>query len=646
MKSKLYILLIINLFVFVSKAQTIQNIYIAQTHVVEPTYVVPNTSERLKLISNRAALIKAQIIASGNVTAPLVQAILILNGNTTIIPLTGPAILPENFNATIGEVTHTFEDSFTGIIPKEWMQPNLVIRVEAGVEFTELNDLHIGAPNKMIVTNFEVNGFVDQTSNFPNGWQDEFAEKFPTSELLVQDVPIFFEEVSVPPTSGRIATRISSSNDYESITGFSNFTTNSGPQNIVATQWKAALRDAAGKFYGRMKYFHVAWNFENTANKGVGGGYSSVSRRGPNSLGILLHEMGHALSLPHWGNNNDYPYKGNMHGILAPNIYNDTHSGPVWSYDSRTNQFISPTQADVTPSTYKNDPMQGGGDRFKEPGFLTNHFSDYSVNRMRNMLENHLVIFNEDINAYAKWDNTTLDYTNVQNNFNQINYPIQRDVEVISVMAAASGTTPQANIVYKPIGPYLSGIVRLFDPSLSVDRIDAQNVFCPDGGCDTTLKIIQGGITKYVMLPMSLDSSLSETDVNSFSTRAVNLLASDGEISSIELLETPNVEDVGLPTDPVVLSSWSNGTLSISSQEAIKCIKLYKTRSNALSVKGLDCFSGNVRLKVISVTGQELFEMELDPRESLEVTIPNISNGVYFVNIISRETVFMKKIIL
>jgi hypothetical protein len=265
---------------------------------------------------------------------------------------------------------------------------------------------------------------------------------------------------------------------------------------------------------------------------------------------------------------------------------------------------------------------------------------------MRNMLENHFVIFNEDINAYAKWDNTTLDYTNVQNNFNQINYPIQRDVEVISVMAAASGTTPQANIVYKPIGPYLSGIVRLFDPSLSVDRIDAQNVFCPDGGCDTTLKIIQGGITKYVMLPMSLDSSLSETDVNSFSTRAVNLLASDGEISSIELLETPNVEDVGLPTDPVVLSSWSNGTLSISSQEAIKCIKLYKTRSNALSVKGLDCFNGNVRLKVISVTGQELFEMELDPKESLEVTMPNISKGVYFVNIVSRETVFMKKIIL
>ena len=646
MKHHFQVILIFFLFVCSGNAQIIQNVYFAQTHVVEPTYQVPATGERFKLISNRKTLIKAHIVAQGGVNAPLVEAVLMLNGNTMNIPLNGPSILPVYFNDTIGQVVHSFEDSFTGVIPKEWMLPNLEVRIQAGTESVVFNDLEIGAPNKMLMTNFEVNGFVNQQSDFPSGWEDEFEEKFPTSELVVQNVPVFLEEISAPPTSGRIAARITSAEDYNTITGFPNFSSASGPQNLVATQWKAALRDAAGKFYGKMKYFHVAWNFENRANKGVGGGYSSVSRRGPNSLGILLHEMGHALSLPHWGNHSTYPYKGDMHGILAPNIYNDTHSGPTWSFDFNTNQFIAPTQSNVTPLTYKNDPMQGGGNRFKAPGFLANHFSDYSVNRMRNMLENHLVIYNEDINAYAKWNNSTLGYTDIQNNASLVNYPIQRNVEVISVMAAASSNTPQANLVYKPIGPYFSGVIKLYDPFVLEDRIDAQNFFCPSGGCDATLKIVQGGVAKYVMLPISLDQSLAQTDVNSFSTRAVNLLASDGEISLIELLDTPNVEDVGLSQAPLVLDTWINQSLSLSNFDVSKSLKIFRENSNKLKVVGLSQFKGNTSLTILSLTGQVLFKTEFKSQNSKQILIPAISEGVYIVNIINKDYNVTKKVIL
>ena len=33
---------------------------------------------------------------------------------------------------------------------------------------------------------------------------------------------------------------------------------------------------------------------------------------------VVIHELGHALSLPHWGRVESYPYRGEMHGIPAP----------------------------------------------------------------------------------------------------------------------------------------------------------------------------------------------------------------------------------------------------------------------------------------------------------------------------------------
>ncbi|TXD61679.1 T9SS type A sorting domain-containing protein [Polaribacter sp. IC066] len=548
---------------FLATAQgTIKGVYFAQTHVVAPDYKIPGVNESLKLISNREALVKVNIISASGEVSPVVKANLDLNGTLLSVILTGPANLPTSFNDQIGQVVHSFDDSFTGVIPKEWLQPNLKVSIETPTETKNYNDLLISAPNKMLMTNFEVNVFTEQNSEYPSGWEEEFAEKLPASELNVQNVRVLFKETSVLPTGGRIAARITNAADYQTLTGFSGFGGNGGPQNLIATEWKAALRNAAGKFYGNMKYTHVSWKFENRANKGVGGGYSSVGRRGPNSLGILLHEMGHALSLPHW-DGPAYPYKGDMNGIVASTVAGGIHSGPIWMYDVRSKKFIPPFQDGVTPLTYKNDPMSGGGNNRKEPGFLTNHFSDYSVNQMRNMLERHLVVYNEALGKYAKWNTTDMEYTRVQTNTNSLNYPIQRDVDVISIMAAVSSKTPQANIVYEPVGPYKSGLIRVFDPREATDRTDAvSNSFCPSNGCDTTLKIVQGSTTKYIMLSMGLDATLEATDAASFITRAVNLPASDGQIVSVELLSTPNVEVDGLSSSPTVIESWSNPSLS------------------------------------------------------------------------------------
>ena len=72
------------------------------------------------------------------------------------------------------------------------------------------------------------------------------------------------------------------------------------------------------------------------------------------------------------------------------------HVGPIWAFDLPSGSFISPT---VQPNSvggelgvYKKDPMAGGGRGDQESGFLLRHFSDYSVHRMQNYLESHVLV--------------------------------------------------------------------------------------------------------------------------------------------------------------------------------------------------------------------------------------------------------------
>ncbi len=531
----------------------IEAVYLAQTHVFEPNYKVPNTDKEFKLVSEREVLIKAHLISSEEVSSPEVKAIVESNGSSNTIILSGPSNLPQSFNKNIGEVVHSFDDSFTGVIPKEWVKPNMKLSIVSGNKKKEYNTLKIGAPNRIYMTNFEINAFEIQSTDFSNGWEEEFALKVPSAEMRVQNIPnILFKEISVPPHySGPAgasvkAARVSSLGDYISKIG-SEFTAH----NTTATQWNVALLTAAGRYYNRVKYFSTSWSYTDRHQKGVAGGFRGVQRRG--HLGVFLHEFGHGLSLPHWAAVDNYPYKGDMHGIKAPDTYRGTHSGPIWMYDSVQRRFIPPTQNDVTPLTYKNDPMQGGGDKFKESGYLTNHFSDYSVNQARDYMENLLVVYKN--GEYYLWDDATGDYTLRINNDGNVSFPTQRNQQVVSVMTSISNATPEANIAYPPVGPYTSGMIPLFDPRVEADRNAADN-FCGDRGCDFTLKITQGGIVKYIMLGMNFDDTLPETDPKTFVTKAVNLLASDGEVTKVEVLKTPDANINGLPNMETILTSW------------------------------------------------------------------------------------------
>ncbi len=529
----------------ISHAVTIDTVYFAQTHVQEANHPY------LNLVGNRDTLIKAHVIDPAMPNSPAVSATLTLDGQTLILPLTGPAKVPASIPNGPGVVQHSFANAFTAVIPKAWVKSGLSVTVTAGTATSTINNLGIGAPTKLIMTMFDVQYFADTNGDYPAGWEDEVEAKLPVSEMEVRRVNhVVFPQLVIPPRSGAPAARVKSKADYTALTGLPF----DGEQG-AALAWNGALKAAAGR-NGRVSLYAI--NLYGVGAGGQGGGFGFVGNG--TGLGIFHHELGHALSLPHWGDSTSYPYKGDMHGIIAPVIYNDTHAGPTWGYDLRKKAFIpctvQPGNVSGKPvGTYKVDPMQGGGSGYQEPAYLLNHFSDFSNFKMRGYLEGHVVVWNAALGKFCSWNATSRAYTTAVTN-NGVSFPLQRDQQVIAVMASISGANPDVNMAYPPIGPFNGGLIRLFDPTNATDRTDAKSIFSPAAGSDLCMRVTQGGVVKTYMLAASWDTSADPLLGSSLQTAALNLPASAGSVTKIDLLLTPNAETNGLPANPEVLYSW------------------------------------------------------------------------------------------
>jgi len=235
-----------------------------------------------------------------------------------------------------------------------------------------------------------------------------------------------------------------------------------------------------------------------------------------------------------------------------------THVGPTWGFDLPSLTFIPPTVQENSVGGevgyYKKSPMQGGGTGDQEVGFLMRHFSDYGVRQMQNYIEGKVAVLRG--GNYYRWDDGDGDYTRYVSS-NGVNYPIEQDVQVISVMASTTLSDMNVNMVYPPMGPYEGNLIHTFDPTNASDRTTADAIFCPSGGCDFTLRLMQGGEEKTYMLAASGVEGSDPYSSSSLKTAAVNLRASDGAITQVELLLTPNAEKVGLPSNPEVLHTWT-----------------------------------------------------------------------------------------
>jgi hypothetical protein len=355
-------------------------------------------------------------------------------------------------------------------------------------------------------------------ADYPAGWFDELGSKLPVAELeLRRTRSILFDQLVMPPRDGKPAARCGSREEYQKKTGIGF----DGEQGVT-WMWNSALKAAAGAGWGGTRRLYYS-NIYGVPCGGTGGGLNGVGNG--NQVGILLHELGHSFGLPHWAGVKAYPYVGPMHGI--PTETADTpHVGPTWGFDPATRVFLPPTYE----GAYSRDPMQGGGKNRAGGPHLMAFFSDYSISRIRECLEKTQVVWDERAGAYLSWSQNDGAYATRARQRGGPNGPLEDDIDVISVLATASLVTPEANIVYPPIGPHKSGYLEGYK-----------------GLSPLCLRVTQGGNVKTLPVETALQPGGDPGDPKSFAAIAVNLPARDGTVTQADLIHT---------TGGKVLASW------------------------------------------------------------------------------------------
>ncbi len=535
-------------------------VFLAQYHVQEPT-------DRLfRLVGNRPALVKVHVSSEEPQEAPAVVVMLELGNEKDEFTLRGPRQLPKPHTGDPKLMPHSYDDSFTGIVPREWIQPGLKVTVELrsycyplrhnepGVTGTTVHDrrvfdrLDIGAPSKLLLTMFDIHFFQEEKGmDFAQGWEEAIFDKFPLAGLKVQRVrPIVFEELVMVPRAGKPALRVRGEKEYEERTGVP-----FDGESATARHWMRALKRAGGRKYGHgVVFINVAYVEANGwGEKDTLSGTTDLGR-----IGNFHHELGHVFSLPHWDDDPKYPYKGDMLGIKAfgPNF---PHVGPTWAYSLHRRAFIPPTvQSDVRPGmktgTWKKDPMEGGGHGDQEEDFMVRHFSDYSVNQMQRHMEKKMLLWDDKRKGYYRWNDETRSFS-IREESDGWNLAEEPFAEVVSVILSFSGESPEANFVYPPIGPYRAGLLTRFDADSPESREQAGTFGFTDETCNLCARVTQGGNTNTYLLEAMLE------DATALACTAINLPAADGPITEVELLFTPGVVSRGASPDAKVLYRWS-----------------------------------------------------------------------------------------
>ncbi len=518
---------------------TIDAVFFAQTHVLQPG------APYFKLVGKKETLIKVHLLSSSNAKAPPVEAALHLAGETLRLPLEGPEYLPKEICTEPGKIIHRYEDSFTATIPARWIKRGLKVTIHAGEREHTIEHIEIGPPLVMNMTMFDIHYFDYEDVDYPAGYEEEIFVRRPLTALNIQRLKrIRFKELIIPPRANNPAVRLTSTDEHLTKTG----EPFNGKQ-LAAQQWYDALQKAGGQK-------HLTAYFISIANVHSGGwawgyaGMGSLSR-----FPVLHHEMGHVLGVDDLPCEAGYPYVGKMYGIDKNN--GGFHGGPTWKFDPRFG-FLSPVLSENTehgtPGEWRKDPMFGGGIG-EEPGEQIAYFSDYSVRKMQDYMERNVARWSEEKQAYVKWNHYTGAFSDIIKNDGRL-FPIEKDVEVYSIMAQVSAVTEEANFIYPVIGPYLSGLIDTFDPNKEEDRKRARRL--NTGPWDISLRIEQGGKEKTFMLPLAWTPEGDPLDLDSLLTHAVNVPVRDGRVRKAELLLTPEASIHGLPASPKVLFAVDN----------------------------------------------------------------------------------------
>ncbi len=325
----------------------IEEVFIAQTHRHRIGHPLHFT------IGERPALF--QVAVSGSGSAPDVQVEGIMNGlSLGVLCLNGPSVLSEAIDLS----SANFEEYFSVTIPKSWVEIGLELILTVGEVSLTLTqeDLLIRPYTELnlVLVNMDIMDYNHEPHRTPvfDNFLQELASAIPASVVRFGKFPSMLKLPNFALNNVENNTVVISSDamiaDVGVNTGNVNFYA-----NYVIDRMRTALGDSPNTVY-----------FGNTLNLdpgGWGGGGSFVSFEYND---VFIHELGHALSLPHWGEDyrltdpEPYQYSYPFEGEEGEG----SGRGDTWNFIQATYEFVSPTCDNESGviGTERSDCMQRG----------------------------------------------------------------------------------------------------------------------------------------------------------------------------------------------------------------------------------------------------------------------------------------------
>ncbi len=329
-------------------------------------------------------------------------------------------------------------DTWTGVLPADWIVPGLNLQLQQGTLSGALTDLQVGAPTELLIHTIDVGMLTAPRERFhfandPEAHR-EYFQTIPASRLVVsQYAPLFLPEVMLP--NGTLLT------DHDPSKG----------------DWhNGAMRQSIGKELISLGIDNANYGIHSTAGEGEGshpyvvaqlaahntvGKYASgiVVHGGSGGGGIVTlddslhnefsHEVGHNYGLGHYVDG----FKGSVH--RSADQLNST-----WGWDADKRRFIpnfasvrsgketcldDQCQAPFDGRSFGLDAMAGGA-----PFSGFNRFTLYTPNTaaiIQRFLENKAVFDSRSPTGFSKWnvDQSRMEaYRHTINTGTQITAPI------------------------------------------------------------------------------------------------------------------------------------------------------------------------------------------------------------------------------
>jgi hypothetical protein len=309
-------------------------------------------------------------------------------------------------------------DTWSGVLPAEWIVPGLSLQIQQGDLSGELSDLKVGARTELLLHTIDVGMLVPPRGQFdfakdPEAHR-EYFQTVPTSRMIVsQYAPLFLREVMLP--NGTLLTdHDPSKGDWHN--GTMRQSIGKELISLGIDNANYGINSSAGEGEGTHPYVAAQLAAHNTQGKyatGIvvhggsgGGGIVTLDQSIGNEFS---HEVGHNYGLGHYVGG----FQGSVH--RSADQINST-----WGWDADKNRFIlnfSPTrsgkdaclegqcQSPFDGRSFGLDAMAGGA-----PFSSFNRFTLYTPNSaaiIQEFFESKAVFDANSPTGFSKWNAKT-----------------------------------------------------------------------------------------------------------------------------------------------------------------------------------------------------------------------------------------------